>query len=243
MGCQDTAKWFRFYGSTQLDAGVNIRFYGGNFPCPRHDFCGKALIGGKRFYVPESCPMASGNGGRGPVLSKRGGTLPPTPNLEGGIPALPTPSLVQDRVPPPSGCITKSTVSDGVTSQGPSPQPDPGGGTPHSKVREGVPYPPVKKMSGGIPTPSPKSEGGIPSPLVLRKTGYLPPSGCSCAGAASCGITPERSFREWLSGGWDTPSLPYEWGVPPPPLQKMRGGYLPYLPPLLEKTGYHPPIA
>lgn len=32
-------------------------------PATCRDFCGKALSGGKRFYVPEVCSMAGGKGG------------------------------------------------------------------------------------------------------------------------------------------------------------------------------------
>ncbi|MFA4825099.1 MAG: hypothetical protein WC593_08065 [Methanoregula sp.] len=32
-------------------------------PATCRDFCGKALSGGKRFYVPEGCSMAGGKGG------------------------------------------------------------------------------------------------------------------------------------------------------------------------------------
>ena len=32
-------------------------------PATCRDFCGKALSGGKRFYVPEGCSMAGGRGG------------------------------------------------------------------------------------------------------------------------------------------------------------------------------------
>ncbi len=95
-------------------------------------------------------------------------------------------------------------------------------------------------MSGGIPTPSPKSEGGTPSPLVLRKTGYLPPSGCLYRATTSHGVTPERVFLERSSGGWYTPSLPYEWGGTPSPSPKSEGGSPAPLPPLLPGTGYHP---
>ena len=34
-----------------------------NRPATCRDFCGKALSGGKRYYVPEGCSMAGGKGG------------------------------------------------------------------------------------------------------------------------------------------------------------------------------------
>jgi len=84
--------------------------------------------------------------GGGGTLSKPREGIPtpptPTPKPEGGISALPTPTLTKDRVPPPSGCTDKATVSDGVTTELPFPHAQHKGGTP-----------PTQKFDRGYPTP------------------------------------------------------------------------------------------
>ncbi len=180
------------------------------------------MLSGGGVWPLSFCRIKRAQRGVVPCPKYEGGIPTPSPKPERGYPAHHTPPLVKDRVPPPP--LLHVPCHDFRWSHDAEPFVLTGtrrGGTPHSKVREGVPYP-----------PSPKSEGGTPSPLVLRKTGYLPPSGCMYPATASHRVTPEMVFCGWSSGRGDTPSLPYEWGVPPPPLQNMRGGYLRTLPPL-----------
>lgn len=94
----------------------------------------------------------------------------------------------------------------------------------------------------GVP-PLQTKRGGTPSPPVPGKTGSYPPSGCTYSTTASRGVSPEKLFHGRSKFGEGGAYPQHEWGVPPTPLQNWRGGYLPALPPLLCKTGYHPPFA
>jgi len=105
-------------------------------------------------------------GGRYPVQTWRGGYRPHPPPLQnprGGIqPTLP-PLLRKTGPHPPPAARTRPRFPMESRLNFPFLTHNKRVGPPHSKVREGVPYPPVQKVSGGIPTPSPKNEGGIPA--------------------------------------------------------------------------------
>jgi len=193
-------------------------------------------------FFSNACQQTNQRGGRYPLQTKRGGYQPHPPPLQnprGGIqPTLP-PLLQKTGPHPPPVAQTRprfpieSRLNSMIFTHYKR------GGPPHSKVREGVPYPPVQKVSGGIPTPSPKNEGGIPalptptpnfergspSPPVIGKI----PRICRMnRSGGSRGVTTESASRCQVAGREDTPSPQYEWGYPPPS-PKNEGG-IPALP-------------
>ena len=121
------------------------------------------------------------------VQTLRGGTLPPTPNQEGGTP-LP-PCRTKDRDPPPSGCTHPTGSSCGVTTESPFPHANGKGGRyPVQKVRGGIPTPSPKNEEGipALPTPTPNQEGGPPPPCpmklsICRMDWSLPRSARTCS--------------------------------------------------------------